>query len=574
MSIYKIIIPFALALSAQIAAAQSIVVRDNSTTSLRVSMIAADTNNQDYPLEKHRWTQAYQNNGHELRLESKIESPTAIHHHYQHYLHGAPVHSSQLQIHVFREGGQILVQNSLLPSTLVTYAETSKNNTWLVDQKGGYHLGTNEVGNSGQRPTKYVKVDGQKYEEHFQKLYYNGPDSLVKAQVFLVNPVNTAEKDYGGAFVDKKDSTNPSLDSQLRVVEMRVNYRNDTFFIGNDRFQFRNVIDPSLPNVYSLNDSFFFNRQDDEFEEVNAFFHLNNYAQYLTGLGYEKLLYDTLVVDANAGQADASAFDPMPNPKTLEFGLGGVDDAEDGEVVIHELIHSLSTKASPLTVKGNDRRAMEEGNCDYLASSYSMSYTRYNAWKVFAWDGHNEYWGGFVNNSPKNYKTDRTGFRDHDREIWSSALMCIHEKLGRGTTDSLVLEHFYYQAVNMTMPEMAKVILLIDTLQNNGANNWAIKTCFYDQGILTAGTVPEVHYSEIRILNSLAFAQGTGKLEILTPSRTNFSVELISIDGQTHFQSNSATGTIELNPMDFKAGNYVLRIIEDDRVWTYKVIRF
>lgn len=523
----------------------------------------------------------YQTNGHELRLTNKIESNTGTHFHFQHFYQGAEVIGSSLTIHLPQNAkvSPIVQQNLAImrvkSDVLELKMANPKHDLVWYPNTSGLELARRIKGGTEKHPTTIIANEKGTLEERTQKLYFQGPDSLVKAKVFLINPINTAEVEYGGQYVDNKDSTNSSLDSQLREVTMRVRYENDTFFLGDDRFMFQNVIDPATPPVFSLSDTFFYNRSDENFEEVNAFYHLSNYANYLEQIGYGALLFDTLVVDADAGLADASAFDPNPSPKTLEYGLGGVDDAEDGEVVVHEMIHSLSTKASPKTVRGSDRRAMEEGNADYLASTYSNSFTQFKTNRVFSWDGHNEFWQGLINNSSKNYKTDRTGFTNHDREIWSAVLMCIYDKCGRGITDSLVLEHFYYQYEEATMPEMANILLRMDTIQNNAANSWEMKQCFLEQGILEPGSVrPQPKPADLRILNTYEFGLGTGSMFVESPQHVSFEITIYDMKGSTVLESASENGVLEIQPTTLTPGSYVLNIQYNGLIYRQKILRF
>lgn len=517
----------------------------------------------------------YFQSAHGLVKTYAIESPSGYHFTYSHKLFGKEVLNSDLKIHYSKDGELIHIQNLLSPVAKHREYYFIPDNAVFVLKDGEYQMAFKGEGGSTEHPTFTIDLNGERLEENDQKLYFRGPDSLVRAKVFLVNPINSAAVDYGGLYIDNKDSNSAVLTQELKEVKMRVNFRNDTFFLGDSRFHFKNVIDPNTSPVFSLTDTFFFNRSDVEFEDVNAFYHLSNYAAYVDSMGYKALLFDTLVVDGNAGTGDFSAFDPNPTPKTLEFGLGGVDDAEDGEVVIHEMVHSLSTKASPSTVKGNDRMAMEEGNCDYLASSYSKSYSSHNVHKVFSWDGHNEFWGGFVNNSSKNYKTDRTGFRDQDREIWSSALMCIEEKLGRRTTDSLVFEHLFYQAKNMSMPQMAMVMLKMDTMQNKGANIWEIRQCFVQRGILEPLGFEDIALNpSILVKNTKAFASCLEPLEIEFAHPGDRTIRLVSTSGKI-LRTHQSRGTeFSLSPTNLSPGLYILSVEGPERFFQTKLRKF
>ena len=68
----------------------------------------------------------------------------------------------------------------------------------------------------------------------------------------------------------------------------------------------------------------------------------------------------------------------------LAFGEGGVDDAEDADVIVHEFGHALSDHASPLSNTGLERRAIDEGYGDYFAASYSRKFSDYNWENIFS----------------------------------------------------------------------------------------------------------------------------------------------------------------------------------------------
>jgi hypothetical protein len=100
-----------------------------------------------------------------------------------------------------------------------------------------------------------------------------------------------------------------------------------------------------IPFTYSFIDSISVDRESGTFEYLNVFYHINTIGEYVNKLGYD-MITDTLVVDVHAfGGQDNSGY--LPSNHSLQFGEGGIDDAEDGEVVVHEFVHSLSELASP-----------------------------------------------------------------------------------------------------------------------------------------------------------------------------------------------------------------------------------
>src|SRR5690606_32780491 len=143
---------------------------------------------------------------------------------------------------------------------------------------------------------------------------------------------------------------------------------------------------------------FLFNRNEQGFEAVNVYWHVDNTMRYIN----ETLGIDCLPMtnggvvwfDPHALGGDDNSY--YSNGR-LHFGEGCVDDAEDADVVIHELghgIHDFLTNGNLSQVQG-----LSEGSGDYLGQSYSRSL---NQWEVgdpqynwfFSWDGHNACWPG------------------------------------------------------------------------------------------------------------------------------------------------------------------------------------
>src|SRR6185295_11756861 len=69
----------------------------------------------------------------------------------------------------------------------------------------------------------------------------------------------------------------------------------------------------------------------------------------------------------NRLKADNSFYSPQS--QDITYGLGGVDDAEDAEVILHEYGHSIQDDQVPGFGSSAEAGAMGEGFGDYLAGT-------------------------------------------------------------------------------------------------------------------------------------------------------------------------------------------------------------
>lgn len=499
----------------------------------------------------------------QLRVVHDITSNFARHITFEHVVQGKSVLYSGVKLHIRRSG--VTIQHYLADHEVV---EMSRDLPYLIPTSAGLvSVSRYEVDDPTHPRYGYVTSDGTILLEMDQYRYFR--DTTLHARVHMVNPINTADTVYGGNFVDNQDLTNAKLDSQLRWVQMKVQWDQDTFWLRSQYVEVQEISRPFDGPFIGLTDSFVLDRSMDAFEAVNAYYHINEMGQYVTDLGYGSLA-KKIVIDPHAfNGADNSAYDP--NNHTIQYGEGGVDDAEDGEVVVHEYIHALSETASPNNTIGKERGAMEEGNCDYIAKAYSRTFNDNTPNKIFSWDGYNPFFSGIKINTGKMYPGDITGVQNWDRDMWSSALMCVHDYIGRLPTDSIVLEHFYYQGPNTTMPQMAQILLDIDSADFNKRYYSPLKQCLVDAGfVYRSASVDVVDKPEILIRNSSAFAAGVGSMNVEIKGELNY--EIYTVAGQL-LRSGSNRDSIELRPQDFSSGLYILRISVNDREYSVKIVR-
>jgi hypothetical protein len=217
-----------------------------------------------------------------------------------------------------------------------------------------------------------------------------------------------------------------------------------------------------------------FPRGNNGFNDAMVYFHLDQSQRYLQALGYSgvrgiqarSIPADTDGVDG----ADSSYFDPSWN--RVSFGHGGVDDAEDADVILHEYGHAIEYDIN-LSFYGGDSGAIGEGFSDYWAGSYSMSRpngsTFHPDW-VFTWDGHNSFWAGRMLNSTSRYNPGST-YPAHTvvngvlgDELWSAPLFQSLKRLlalgrPREEADKVALESQYGMGDSIRMPDMARSVV-------------------------------------------------------------------------------------------------------------------
>lgn len=398
-------------------------------------------------------------------------------------------------------------------------------------------------------------------EDH--RVYFTMPDSTVTGKVFLPDPLTAANTTYGGAFIDNNDADNPSLSSVLYTVSFNALFEDDLFYLKNENIVLKDLGSPTVPVVTSISPNFNFSRSQSGFEDVNAFYHLTNFADYISSLGYSVLQDFYMEVDPHgASGADQSFFTGGIVP-SIQYGEGGVDDAEDADVIIHEYAHALSNQASPGSNTGFERRAADEGYGDYLAASYSRQFSDYLWGNIFNWDGHNEFWNGRQVNTTKVYPTDvvnpdiyKTG------EIWSSALMDLFNTLGAEITDKLVFEALYGSFVNMSLQDAALNILNAENTIYSGIYNSIVFETLDARGLVNAVVVNnEVNSDAIQILNTSGFANNYEPLHIVMPVVQSLTIQLYNVQGQLLFEKIvEGADKIFYRPNVFTPGIYLLKI--------------
>ncbi len=111
-------------------------------------------------------------------------------------------------------------------------------------------------------------------------------------------------------------------------------------------------------------------RSKNKFEALMAYHHVTGIQEHIQSLeittanAERQDLFADVTMPSDLGQ-DNSFY--APGADQIRFGRGGVDDAEDADVIVHEYGHAVQDAQAPGSFNGNQGGAMGEGFGDYLA---------------------------------------------------------------------------------------------------------------------------------------------------------------------------------------------------------------
>ena len=393
------------------------------------------------------------------------------------------------------------------------------------------------------------------------KVFFAGEDSTVLTKVFLPDPLTTAGVTYGAPYVDDNDGDIAVLNDEAAIVPMQVFFEDGIFYLKNDNIVIKDINVPTTAVVTSTVPEFYFNRSESGFEDVNTFYHLTNLCNDIIAAGYTSLQDFYIEIDPHgASGADQSFYVSAAIP-TIQFGEGGVDDAEDADVIVHEFGHALSDHASPLSNSGLERRAIDEGYGDYFAASYSRKFSDYNWENIFSWDGHNEFWFGRNANTSKHYPEDNSDNIYAASEIWSGALMDIFDIIGKTNCDQLVYETLFGSFPNMTMPDAALLILNAEATIFGGLYYEQVYDALYARGLIYPNAVSNFTNNNIQILNTNGFAFFDEPLLIQFNQYTDVQLNCYSVESKVLKQLQNSGKTISLKPEITQQGLYIIAIV-------------
>lgn len=434
-----------------------------------------------------------------------------------------------------------------------------------------------DMWNSTMDKLEYVSIDGHTLLS-FDRTRHVKIDTIVNCKVFNPDPLTTLNQIYGGIYLDNADAASTWFIPAYvnKSFPARFETSDNTFYLENKWVLIEDIENPIAAPVKSVIPSFYYNRNESGFEDCNVMYHIATFQEYIASLGYDTLMDVQARIDPHAlFGADNSMFLPNGGNPMMKFGTGGVDDAEDADVIIHEYCHGISWSANENSSFTAERSGLDEGLADYFATSYSRTINPFNWEKMFSWDGNNEYWSGRIANTNALYPSSGNIYAVG--ELWNSAMSAIWTDLGNIITDKLMLESFHFFTNATTLPEAAGYIMQADTILFGGIHAATICNRFQQRQIFDVDCKPvgiESLNSKpmFTIYNSIGFSQGQGDLSFQFSKTQSGVVKIYSIQGSLINQiSFKRLSSISLNPNDFRSGIYIVQVSTPDGLQTFKI---
>jgi hypothetical protein len=312
--------------------------------------------------------------------------------------------------------------------------------------------------------------------------------STGSALVFVPNPVSSLGDE---SLTDQKDSDAAVPAAAYHAVRL-TNLDGSGFLRGD----FANVYSSTGNLAFSPTNTFAYTRHQDEFEQVMAYYWMTEAEKYIHSLGFGSSLppINNEPQDARINQLGADNSFETDHPKDeLRFGKGGVDDAEDAEVILHEYGHAIH-QSQGFNFNPEENGAISEGFGDYWAVTVSDVVSQALGVPeqeplpcVMDWDA-----TSYTSTVPHclrrldtnlHYPADLNGEVHHDGQIWSRALWDIRQALGHVHADTIIL-----QGTNgytgTSMPDLATRTVAAAQALYGSSTAAAVQLAFHNRGIL------------------------------------------------------------------------------------------
>ena len=301
--------------------------------------------------------------------------------------------------------------------------------------------------------------------------------------VFFPNPVAQLQNQ---SLTDQKDADYAALQAAYRGVTL-TNLNGSGFLVGD----WANVRAETGTRAYSPTNTFDYHRNDDRFEQVMTYYWVTEAQKYIQSLGFgtTRRAVNKESQDIRTNQYGVDNSFSWDKHDYLRFGKGGVDDAEDAEVILHEYGHAIQDSQVAGFGVGPEAGGIGEGFGDYWAVTVSnVIAPTADTPCVADWDS-----VSYTSEVPHclrrvdtntHYPEDLSEKVHANGLMWSRALWDIRQALGHVTADTLILDAQFSFAPDTTMPDAASATVAAAQSLYGNATAAIVQAAFVARGIL------------------------------------------------------------------------------------------
>lgn len=367
---------------------------------------------------------------------------------FQQHKDGLPVYGSDIAVSVRPDGRIVYVSNSSVEGVGAFVNQTTRSAADAISIASS-HLNIAEIRYANPTQMAFVAADGTHRVWRVRLAARSGLpgawDVVVDAQtgevlraedraayangtgtVWTPDPLSYAKVAYGATgYVDGNNANTTQLTAALVPVTLNDITQEASNWVLKGPYvvcaEIESPVDAACPSQASTD--FSVQRAAMTFDAVMAYHHVSEYLKYVN----VTLGVPAMPLNHPGGiHVDPHGFDGDDNSRydsgaeDLSFGEGGVDDAQDADVLIHELGHAIHDFITGGNLSQNE--GLSEGFGDYTGAVWSRDYP--NQWTpsdpayfwIYSWDGHNPFWPGRV----LNYQVSNTYAAIQSQEIHSA----------------------------------------------------------------------------------------------------------------------------------------------------------
>ena len=379
------------------------------------------------------------------------------------------------------ESGDTVVERPELMVLPAAAAGTDRERlVWAVDSEG-----------AAGPVVSYVDAQtGVVLEQDSHAKYARGSGSELvtgRGRVFDPNPVVARQNQN---LLDRRDRSTVALERAYRIVGLP-RLREGRGLAG----RWVRIMDDN--RAVSATNRYVYSRTNDRFEQVMAYFAVDRAQAYLQRLGFRGVNAEPQAVVTDRYTDDNSFYNDARD--VIQFGSGGVDDAEDVEIIWHEYAHAIQDDQIPGFGARPQAGAIGEGFGDYFAVTMSAPTTRDTARTPLAcvadWDS-----VSYDRTAPHCLRRvdgrlrydDRTFDIHHDGRIWSRALWDISRTVeptrpgqtARAMANRLIIEAQFWMQPRITMPAAARITVRTARDLYGASAATTVRGAFVARGIL------------------------------------------------------------------------------------------